>query len=252
MIACDQFEFSPNQISDRSSPSNLNLSNATRLRQSAKDDTVTIVFSGDSQWWYNEQERFVKKVNSLSEVDLILLAGDISDFGMLQEFKWVHKRLSRLHAPYFGVVGNHDMVGNGQAVFEKMYGPLNYSFVYAGIKFIAHNTNALERPGQNVPDINWLASELQNKERAEYIITVSHVPPFSPFEFGEASVQPYTKLLRDTPNLLISLHGHVHEHRDFYPYEDGVHYMTSFSYQQSAFILLKVAGGKVYKTIIDY
>jgi 3',5'-cyclic-AMP phosphodiesterase len=156
LTGCDQFEFSPNQNSDQTSPLNLNLLNAAKLRQSADDDTVTIVFSGDSQRWYDEQERFVNKVNTLSEVDLVLLAGDISDFGLLQEFKWVHKRLSGLHAPYIGVVGNHDLVGNGRAVFEKMFGPLNYSFVYRGIKFIAHNTNGLESPGQNVPDLNWL------------------------------------------------------------------------------------------------
>jgi Icc protein len=252
VTACDHFEFSPNQVSDQASPSNLNFENAAKLRQHAGDDTVTIVFSGDSQRWYDEQERFVKKVNSMPDVDLVLLAGDISDFGLLQEFKWVHKRLSALHAPFFGVVGNHDLVGNGRAVFAEMFGPLNYSFVYGGIKFVAHNTNALEAPGQDVPDINWLAAELQNREKADHIITVSHVPPFSPLEFGETSVQPYTKLLRDTPDLLLSLHGHVHEHRDFYPFDDGVHYITSFSYQQSAFVLLKIVGRKVQKTIINF
>jgi 2',3'-cyclic-nucleotide 2'-phosphodiesterase (5'-nucleotidase family) len=94
--------------------------------------------------------------------------------------------------------------------------------------------------------------ELRNRENADYIITVSHVPPFNPTEFGEASVQCYTQLLRATPNLILSLHGHVHEHRDLYPYDDGVRYMTSFSYQQSAFVLLKIVKGKVQKTIINY
>jgi 3',5'-cyclic-AMP phosphodiesterase len=251
-LACDHFEFSPNQSSDRTSPSDLNLTNLGKLRNHVEDDTVTIVFAGDTQRWYDEQGRFVKKVNSLSNVDLVLLAGDISDFGLLQEFKWVHKRLAELHAPFFGVIGNHDLVANGRAVFGQMFGPLNYSFVYGGIKFIAHNTNGLEAPNQNVPDLDWLAHELQNKENAKYIITVSHVPPFNPQEFGEASVQPYTKLLRNTPNLLLSLHGHVHEHRDYYPFDDGVHYMTSFSFQQSAFIVLQITGGKVLKTIVNY
>ncbi|HWV33790.1 MAG TPA: metallophosphoesterase [Dyadobacter sp.] len=252
VTSCDQFEFSPNQSFDHSSPSNLNAQNLARLRRNAEDDTVTIVFAGDTQRWYDEQERFVKKVNSLENVDLVLLAGDISDFGLLQEFKWVHKRLSALRAPYFGIIGNHDMVANGRQIFQQMFGPLNYSFVYRGIKFIAHNTNGLEAPGENIPDIGWLASELQNTEGADFLITVSHVPPFNAVEFGTESVKPYTDLLQNTPNLLLSLHGHVHQHQDFYPFGDKVHYMTSFSFGQSAFVLLQISKGKVLKSVIDY
>ncbi|MGG7664797.1 metallophosphoesterase family protein [Dyadobacter sp. BHUBP1] len=250
--SCDQFEFSPNQSFDHSSPSNLNAQNLARLRRNAENDTVTIVFAGDTQRWYDEQERFVKKVNSLESVDLVLLAGDISDFGLLQEFKWVQKRLSALRAPYFGIIGNHDMVANGRQIFQQMFGPLNYSFVYGGIKFIAHNTNGLEAPGENIPDIGWLAHELQNAEGADYLITISHVPPFNAVEFGTESVKPYTDLLQNTPNLLLSLHGHVHQHQDFYPFGNKVHYMTSFSFGQSAFVLLQISKGKVLKSIIDY
>ncbi|WP_342087385.1 metallophosphoesterase family protein [Dyadobacter sp. OTU695] len=252
LIGCDQFEFSPNQSFDHSSPSNLNAQNLARLRQNAEDDTVTIVFAGDTQRWYDEQERFVKKVNSLENVDLVLLAGDISDFGILQEFKWVQKRLSALHVPYFGIIGNHDMVANGRQIFQQMFGPLNYSFVYGGIKFIAHNTNGLEAPGENIPDLRWLSQELQNTEGADYILTVSHVPPFNASEFGTESVKPYTELLQSTPNLLLSLHGHVHQHEDFFPFGDKVHYMTSFSFEQSAFVLLQISKGKILKSIIHY
>lgn len=252
LTSCDQFEFSPNQSFDHSSPSNLNAQNLARLRQNEEGDTVTVIFAGDTQRWYDEQERFVKKVNSLENVDLVLLAGDISDFGLLQEFKWVHKRLSALRVPYFGVIGNHDMVASGRQIFRQMFGPLNYSLVYGGIKFIAHNTNGLEAPGEPIPDIGWLAHELQNTENADYLITVSHVPPFNAVEFGTESVKPYTDLLQNTPNLLLSLHGHVHQHQDFYPFGDKVHYMTSFSFGQSAFVLLQIYQGKVLKSIINY
>ncbi len=252
LTSCDQFEFSPNQSFDQSSPSDLNAQNLARLRQNAEDDTVTVVFAGDTQRWYDEQERFVRKVNRLENVDLVLLAGDISDFGLLQEFKWVHKRLSALRVPYFGIIGNHDMVANGRQIFRQMFGPLNYSFVYGGIKFIAHNTNGLEAPGENIPDLDWLSQELRNTEGASYIVTVSHVPPFNASEFGADKVERYTNLLQHTPDLLLSLHGHVHQHQDFYPFGDNVHYMTSFSFEQSAFIRLQIVDGQVIKSIINY
>ena len=151
ITSCDQFEFSPNQSFDHASPSNLNAQNLARLRRNAEDDTVAVVFAGDTQRWYDEQERFVRKVNSLKNVDLVLLAGDISDFGLLQEFKWVHKRLSALRAPYFGIIGNHDMVANGRQIFQQMFGPLNYSFVYGASNSLPTIPTDWKRPAKIYP-----------------------------------------------------------------------------------------------------
>ncbi|WP_031526411.1 metallophosphoesterase family protein [Dyadobacter crusticola] len=250
--ACEHFEFSPNQTIDRHSPRDLNAKNLEKLRQAPTDDTVTIVLAGDSQRWYNELDKFVEKVNALQEVDLILLAGDISDFGLLQEFKWVDERLARLKKPYLGVIGNHDLVANGEQVFTSIFGPLDYSFVYDSIKFIAHNTNSLEYSERKVPDMDWLVSQMEDTDAVKHIITISHIPPFSQLEFNQELVQPYTSLLRNHPKMLLSLHGHVHQHLDFYPFEDGIRYITGYAFNQNAFVLLKIANGKVFKTIVGY
>ena len=252
LTGCNSFEFSPNQISSQNSPQGLNEKNLLKLKTIPADDTVTIVFAGDSQRWYSELERFVTKVNATQEVDFVLLAGDISDFGLLKEFEWINKRLSDLNAPYFGVIGNHDLTGNGEAVFKKMFGLVDFSFVYDSIKFVAHNTNSLEYDRKNVPDINWLENQLNTGPDIKHIVAVSHVPPFSPLEFNARFIKPYTSLFSNTPKMLMSLHGHVHDHNDFYPFEDHVRYITSFAFAQNSFVLLKIADGKVIKTIIDY
>lgn len=252
LCGCDHFEFSPNQKFDKHSPLGLNAVNLQKLNESRLDDTVSIVLVGDSQRWYRELDRFVEKVNATPGVDLIFLAGDISDFGLLQEFKWVSERLSKLEKPYFGVVGNHDLVANGEDVFTSIFGPTDYSFVYDSIKFIAHNTNSLEYSKRKVPDMDWLTSQVNDYGGAKHIITISHVPPFSQLEFDQDLVKPYTSLLQHNPKMLLSLHGHVHKHLDFYPFEDGVRYITGFAFNQNAFVLLKIANGKVIKTIIDY
>ena len=249
---CDALEFSPNQRFDRDSPIGLNDKNLQKLLSNPTDDTVTIAFVGDSQRFYNELERFVMKANTMPGIDFVLLAGDISDFGLLQEQEWVVRRLAKLQKPYFGVIGNHDLVANGEYVFERMFGPLNDSFVYGGIKFVSHNTNGLEYKRHRVPDMDWLQKELTVSDSIQHIITVSHVPPFSAPEFAPDLVVPYTSLLSKTPKLLLSLHGHVHEHKDFYPFEDNVRYITSFTFQQNSFVLLKITKGQVLKTLIAY
>ncbi|TDE14810.1 metallophosphoesterase family protein [Dyadobacter psychrotolerans] len=249
---CNSFEFSPNQISSHRSVQDLNGKNLLKLNLTPPDDTVTIVFAGDSQRWYSELNRFVTKANEIKDVDFVLIAGDISDFGLLKEFEWVNKRLSDLKTPYFGVIGNHDLTGNGEAVFRKMFGPLDYSFVYDSIKFVAHNTNSLEYERVNVPDVGWLENQLQTGSDIKHIVAVSHVPPFSPLEFNAKLVKPYTSLFSNTPKMLVSLHGHVHDHNDFYPFEDHVRYITSFAFAQNSFVLLKIVDGRVLKTIIEY
>lgn len=247
----DALEYSPNQQFDNDSPKDLNATNLKKLHQAPKDDTITIAFIGDSQRFYDELEGFANKVKTIPSVDFIILAGDISDFGLLQEFEWVSEILSTAGKPYISVIGNHDVVANGEEVFKRMFGELNFSFVYDSVKFIFHNTNSREYRGGNVPDLNWLGNELYEQDSAKYFIAVSHVPPFDN-DFNQELIQPYTKLFSERPGFLLSLHGHIHRHKDEYPYEDGVRYMTTHSFNQRSFVLLQIVSGTVHKKLIDY
>lgn len=236
------FEYSPNQVFDDDSKLNLNAKNLEGLYANPPDDTITIAFIGDSQRFYDELQQFIDTVNSIPSVDFVLLAGDISDFGLLSEFKLVQEMLAQLNKPYIGVVGNHDVVSKGEAVFELMFGPLNFSFVYQQVKFVVHNINGREYKTGDVPDIAWLKKELVKKGKAKYFVPVSHIPPFSN-DFDKNLEPAYAALFREAPSLLLSLHGQIHEFRDGYPYHDGVRYMTSHSFDLQSFVLLKIVSG---------
>lgn len=251
MISCDMVEYSPNQKFDRDSPHNLNLTNLDKLLNvNDDDDSVTIAFIGDSQRFYNEVELFVSKVNEQDDVDFVLLAGDISDFGLLQELEWVNESLKKLKVPYFAVVGNHDVVGNGHNTFEYFFGPLNFSFQYKGYKFVMHNTNGREYKTENVPDLDWLAKEF-NDPTAAHIIGVSHVPPYDG-DFNENLEQAYSELVRNQDKFRLSLHGHQHRHTDWYPYEDGKRYITSHYFEERQFIKLTLIDTLVLKKLVSY
>ena len=247
----DHNEYSPNQNGDQDSPRELTKHNIARLKSSPVDDTLTIAFIGDSQNFYNEVESFVHKINEQKGIDLVLVAGDISDYGLLQEFEWITDRLNKLNSPYIAVIGNHDVVGNGEAVYKTMFGELNFSFVYDSTKFIIHNTNSREYRSGNVPDIKWLARELQAEEGIHSFIAVSHVPPFDG-DFNSELETEYSELFASTPGFLLSLHGHIHRHTDGFPYDDGVRYITSHVFEQKSFVKLKIWSDKVEKTIIPY
>ena len=247
----DSYEYSPNQAHDRDSPKNLNHYNLGKLNASVPGDTLTIVFAGDSQQFYNEVDLFVERVNNIADADLIFIAGDISDFGLLQEFEWIAERLAELEKPYFGVIGNHDVVSNGEMVFRKMFGPLDFSFVYDSVKFVLHNTNSREYLSGNVPDLTWLQEQFVPEPGVKNFVAVSHVPPFSG-DFNPDLEAGYTALFRRTPGFLLSLHGHIHRHTDGFPYEDGIRYVTSHSFEQRNLLVLRTFSGTVSKEIISY
>ncbi len=250
LAGCNSFEFSPNQVFDNDSPQNLNPQNLEKLFSATSDDTVTVVFIGDSQRFYDEVSLFVKSVNSRKDIDFVILAGDISDFGLLNELNWINRDLEKLKIPYFAVVGNHDVVANGEKIFKRYFGPLDFSFVYGGYKFIFHNTNGREYTTGNVPDLPWLTSEFHDTE-AEYLIGVSHVPPYDG-DFDKNLEIQYRDLLSSNSNFILSLHGHQHAHTDGHPYGDGVRYMTTNAFDKRSFVIIKLINGEVHKEIINF
>ena len=114
--ACSSIEYSPNQSSDSKSPRDLNKKSLRRLAETPGDDTIRFVLTGDSQREYKYSEKLVDVVNKIPGVDFVFLAGDISDFGLLQEMEWVHSIFSKLKMPYIGVIGNHDLVAKAAVV----------------------------------------------------------------------------------------------------------------------------------------
>ncbi|HEY0741756.1 MAG TPA: metallophosphoesterase, partial [Chryseosolibacter sp.] len=170
---------------------------------------------------------------------------------LLEEFELIHQHFEKFNKPYFGVIGNHDVLGRGDLVFERMFGPMNFSFHYGGVKFIAHNTNGKEFTTGNVPDIDWLRSQLVESDTSQLFIPISHVPPFSS-DFDEKLIDKYTNVFAETPGLLVSLHGHIHTHADTIPYGDGIRYLTTHSFDKRSFVLLKVYKGKIDYQLIEY
>ncbi|HBY52673.1 MAG TPA: hypothetical protein DEH15_09540, partial [Marinilabiliales bacterium] len=63
--------------------------------------------------WFDETEKFVAKVNQNPTVDFVIHVGDLADFGLPKQYSWGNSYLLKLNTPYFVVVGNHDLVGNG-------------------------------------------------------------------------------------------------------------------------------------------
>lgn len=237
---CELLEFSPNDYRGPADQTELTRKNLTRLADQplAPGDTLRFVFTGDSQRFYDQAEALVASVNQQPGLSMVVVAGDISDFGLAREMRWVDERLRKLRIPYVTVIGNHDHVGNGRAAYQHIFGPLNYSFVYGGTKFIMIDTNSREYNfNGRVPDVPWLEQQLSDLEGAERQVVVSHVPP-QDFDFDPNLQQPYVQALAAAPRLAFELNGHRHDFSIGQPFDDGVTYINSYAFEENQYVII--------------
>lgn len=245
LASCNHFEYSPDQVFDRNSYKDINAKNLARLGPGAGDDTVRFVLTGDSQRSRDETVEFCKKVNSMRGIDFVILAGDISEFGVLKEMEWISRALKSLKPPYVAVIGNHDMTSRGRDVFLNMFGQLNYSFTYGGLKFICHDTNGREyKFNGKVPDLSWIDQQLLPQPGVDAYIPVSHVPPNSE-DFDPELITAYTQRFTGNPAVLASLHAHTHNYDVFYPQGSTTPFLITGAMGSSEFLLIEIVNRKL-------
>ncbi|MFY0640918.1 MAG: metallophosphoesterase [Bermanella sp.] len=163
-------------------------------------DTYQVAVISDPQQYPGTFEDIVKHVNTLPEVDFILLTGDLADTGIKAEYEWVCKVMEKAKQPILAVIGNHDALAFGKEIWAKVFGPEDYSFTYQNSKFIAYNDNKYEY--ENVPDRNWLVLEAEGDELRDFTIVFSHIPPWD---------EDLT-LSQELKDMGVDLGVHGHEH----------------------------------------
>ena len=237
--ACSVFEYHPYETNIPEAYRDLN-SKAIRsiMANTQEKDTLVIIAMGDTQRFYDEVEDFVSSANK-HPADFVILNGDITDFGVKDEYLWVHDIMRKLNKPYVAVIGNHDLSGNGEKIYRKMYGPLNNAFVVNGYKFILLNTNSREYEfNGRVPDLTWLENEL-SVNGFQQAVVASHVPPFDD-DFDSFLEPRYAEILEESGKVPLSLHGHRHSFHESEPYGDGIKYLVSTSMDERMYLIIKL------------
>lgn len=245
ILGCSNIEYSPNQVFDNNSFKDINATNLKRLGDGYGDDTVRFIITGDTQRSYAETVKFYKKVNSMHDIDFVIVAGDVTEFGTLKEMQWLARELNNLTAPYVTVIGNHDLTMRGRDVFLRMYGDLNYSFTYGGTKFICHDTNSREYSfNGKVPNIPWLINELKPEEGVYNYVAISHIPPNSD-DFDENLVKAYDSAFNSTPGFLTSFHAHAHNFEEF-KLGSSVPYVITSAMGKREFLLGEIINNQLH------
>lgn len=243
LTGCDPFEYHPYDVRLDKKYKNINQKNIERiLARDQHADTVRFAFMGDTQRWYDETESFVKAVNRRDDIEFVVHGGDISDFGMKNEFCWIHDIMSGLKVPYVAIIGNHDHLGTGGEIYRAMYGDLNFSFVYGGIKFLALNTNALDFDYSTpVPDFEFIQHEIADTVGVEYDRTIAmmHAEP-GDIVFNNNVKLVFHEYLKRFRNLMFCIHAHAHRLAVNEFFNDGVIYYGSDAMKHRNYLLFTV------------
>ena len=253
LLACeDIFDYSPYAIDFSDENRNVNQRNIEKLHARENDDTISIAFTGDTHRFFDETELFVSAVNKNKAIDFVIHVGDIADFGLPKQYLWANSYLLKLNVPYFVVIGNHDLVGNGSQAYLEMFGVLNYSFIYNSIKFVFINTNSREfKFNGNVPDIQWLDKQLQPNIDFTKAVVIFHVPP-TDGDFDASLKEAFQNSLAHYNNVLFTVHGHLHHHEIYKPFADSILFINVFGAEHLKYNSIKISNNKFEVETLEY
>lgn len=168
----------------------------------------------DTHNYYDDLKDIVKKINKNGPYAFVIVTGDITNVGLVEEFKKTQDLLSELKYPVIVAAGNHDMISNGQAIYDRLYGPDKLSFSFKNTQFIIFNNNNWEVSG-SVPDVDWVERELTNSVQPNKIL-FAHVPVDDDERFSSSQINSWRTMMDNNGvNYFVCGHDHNHVVSDF-------------------------------------
>jgi len=127
-------------------------------------------------------ERMTSQMKSHGDIDLCIVAGDMTDYGKPEHHGAVREILMGLNVPLHVVIGNHDYLtgSSDRAPYEKTYpGSLNYAFAHRGWQFIGLDTSeGLKFEKTSVPQhtFDWVDERIGKFDKDRPTIIFTHFP----------------------------------------------------------------------------
>ncbi|MCB0794227.1 MAG: metallophosphoesterase [Flavobacteriales bacterium] len=146
MAGCsDPFDLHPWEVDV---PAELKALHATTIPriQGAVDglDTFRFAVVGDPQLYYEELDEILDAVEAKGDIRFVIVAGDLTDQGLAQEFIWYAEVAHGRSIPVLSIIGNHDHLGSGRVIFEHLFGPRDFTFQAGGVRFICFDNVEFE------------------------------------------------------------------------------------------------------------
>ncbi len=236
-------EYSPYETTLNSSEINQTRKNRNELYEIERElgntkESYSFALISDSHTYFDDLEKTVKEINKNPEISFVFHLGDLTSDGLKREYLWTFNILKKLKKPFLTSIGNHDFLNNGKKIYKWMFGDLDYTFSFMNDRFIVVNTNPWAS-SDNVPDFEWLETELKASKDFDHVFVLSHIPPFGD-QFNAEKEETYRALVKQH-NVDYSIHGHVHGYFKENFYNDGIPYITVDTVKHRNYIIINVS-----------
>ena len=225
---CDLIDYHPYDVRI-SGETDINAHHIALIEEQCRDkEVLRIAVTGDSQRWYDETEDMVENINARNDIDFVIHGGDVSDFGLTDEFLWQRDILNGLDVPYVVLLGNHDCLGTGEETYRTVFGQPDFSFIAGRIKFVCLNTNAIEYDySRPIPDFDFLEEQLYvRRDEFDRTVACMHIRPGCE-EFNNNVKEVFHYALTLYPGLLFCTAAHEHHVFEEDLFGDGIMYYMS-------------------------
>lgn len=226
LTGCDGlFDYHPYDV-NFDGESNINSTGIEQIERECLDkDTLRIAFISDTHGDFSDVKDIVADINRRDSVDFIVHLGDLTNTGSTTEFEWTREVLAGFNKPYVVMIGNHDFLGTGDEVYEKMFGDMDFSFIAGRVKFVCLNTNATEYDYMAaVPNFDYMELQITaDSALFDRTVICMHARPYSD-QFNNNVALAFEHYVNLFPGLLFCMNGHDHNMQLDDLYGDGVIY----------------------------
>lgn len=250
LLACDPwFSYSPYEAKLTGHFHGTTNKNLTQIDSADAGDSKAfkIALLSDPHYHFNELHEALMHINKKDDIAFVIVAGDLTENGLMQEFIYFHQIMSELNIPYLTVIGNHDYLSNGDKIYGQMFGANNYTFEFNNVKFVLFDNVCWE--SNKEPDLTWFAGELENDHKYDHVIPLSHIPPYDS-QMADHAEAFHELLLKN--GIQKSMHGHKHDFSMMDLYGDGVQYLSISSPQKGSYAELTITPTAIDIQKIEY
>ncbi len=159
-------------------------------------------------------ETINRSLPDIGPVDMVIVAGDLTDFGTEEEYQRFRTLMEPLDLPYRAVPGNHDDAAVMRACFSDQSwmppgGPINWAMDFGDLALIGLDSSVAGHAYGNLSDatLSYLAATLDAQDGQPTIVTLHHPPVVTGIE--KMDIQN----LRDSRQLKSILSGYSGELR---------------------------------------
>lgn len=208
-LSCGKLEFSPYDTHVADEDKELSRINMTKINNLQLGESYSFAVISDTHNFYDDLNDFIFQINKLPDIAFVLITGDITQSGSLNDYNILYDCFLKLNKPVLTVIGNHEYFLNGEIIYKQMFGNINYSFLINDVKYIFFDSNIGSRPDNF--KLNWLENEIMDTLTAKKHILFSHIAPYSFINESDSTSRIKFLQLLSYPHIIYSFFGHEHK-----------------------------------------